>query len=456
MNRTPNPEQVSRVCVATPLPPRVGAPRRLGSRGRSRNAGFTLIEIVVALSAGILVSMAAFSMSKSATTFFQHEARISSAQLALTLGMNRLTADLQRASFLATANAKVDPMVCRQAGWTAGLTSFAGLTILPQAAASTQNAANGVLPDQVIIGGSLNTAESFTVQCVLTGTGGAPSLQLQTAVFDNAMARIQASLGTGETLLSKLALIFAPGRYVNLFDPATGFHVYGVIGTSPAMANGAAVVQLATTITLPKKPASPCGILDPSSGPQCGTGLMVSVVSRVLYDIRSLTTVTTGNYGLLVAPITPALTGDAGRTELVRVELDAAGVEVPSTLELVSEYAVDMRFGITVSTKIVGDNYNPTVITYGINDANVYTFAGDVAGSTSTTGPAPQLIRSVQVRLATRTRAPDRNTDLPTGADGRRLHYAIFNPNVVKPAFARVRTSYANVALPNQGGFSLW
>lgn len=444
MNRTPNPLHIS----PAPRPP---------PRARSRgSAGFTLIEIVVALSAGLLVSMAAFSMSKSATAFFQHEARISSAQLALTLGVNRLTADLQRASFLASANAKIDPMVCRDASWTAGLTSFAGLTILPQATASAQSIANGLLPDQVIIGGSFNSSESFNVQCVLPGTAGAPSLQLQSAVFDNAMARVQASLGAGETLQAKLALIFAPGRYVNLFDPSTGFHVYGVIGAAPnpVVTSGVAVVQLATGVSLPKKPASTCGILDPTGGAQCGAGLMVSVASRVLYDIRSLTSVATGNYGLLVAPIAPAVTGDGGRTELVRVELDATGAEIPGSLELVSEYAVDMRFGITVSTKITNDNYNPTVITYGINDpTDVHAIAGDVSTSTSSTGPTPQLIRSVQVRLATRTRAPDRNTDLPQGLDGRRLHYAI--PNV-RPGFARVRTSYAHVALPNQGGFSLW
>jgi hypothetical protein len=180
---------------------------------------------------------------------------------------------------------------------------------------------------------------------------------------------------------------------------------------------------------------------------------MVSAVARYLYDVRSLLGNATGNYGKLVAPLTPATTGDNGRTELVRVELKADGTQDPTSLQLISEYAVDLRLGITVSTKITNDDYNPTVITYGINDPNVYAIAGDVTTSTATSGPAPQLIRAVQVRLATRTRAPDRNTNLVTGVDGRRLHYAI--PNV-QPGFARVRTNYANVALPNQGGFSLW
>jgi prepilin-type N-terminal cleavage/methylation domain-containing protein len=445
MNRTLTPES------APVAPPRAAARRR-----RRAARGFTLIEIIVSLSAGLMVSVAAFSMSKNATNFFQHEARISSAQLALTLGLNRLTADIQRAAFLASPNAQVDPMVCRDPSWTAGLHSFAGLTILkgPNVALS-QAAANGLRPDQVIVGGSLDTSEIFTVQCVTPGAGGGPALQLQTAVYDNAMARVQASLGPTELLANKLALIFVPGRYVNVFDPATGFHVYGIVGAAPnpVVVGGVATVQLAGTVALPTKPTSPCGIVNPAAGAQCGGGLMVSAVSRYLYDVRSLTGLATGNYGKLVTPLTPGTTGDNGRTELVRVELDAAGSEVPASLQLISEYTVDMRFGITVSTKIANDSYNPTVISYGINDPNVYSIAGDVTASTTSTGAAPQLIRAVQVRLATRARAPDRNTDLTQGADGRRLHYAI--PSV-QPGFVRVRTNYANVALPNQGGFSLW
>ena len=40
------------------------------------------------------------------------------------------------------------------------------------------------------------------------------------------------------------------------------------------------------------------------------------------------------------------------------------------------------------------------------------------------------------------------------GPDGRRLRFLV-DPTL-QPAYARVRTNYANVALPNQGGFSLW
>src|SRR3954469_23790645 len=109
----------SALLTQTPL-----ASRPLGGGRR----GFTLVELMVAMSAGVLVSLAALLLAKNASRFFQHEARISAAQLAVTLGMNRLTADLQRASFLAARSHQfgVDPYLCKDGvvlppvitGWT--------------------------------------------------------------------------------------------------------------------------------------------------------------------------------------------------------------------------------------------------------------------------------------------------------------------------------------------------
>lgn len=422
---------------------------------RRRARAFTLIEILVALSAGVLVSVAAFSLSRSATAFFQHEARISSAQLSVTLGVNRITQDLARASFLSSPNAKFDPMVCRSATWAAapGLNSLAGVQI--SAGTSTGQAAlNGLNPDRLVLGGSFDSAEVFTVQCVLNGAGGGPALQLQDPQHDNAMARVVDSLGPGEALSSRLNLMFGGGRFVQIFDPATGYRYYGVLAGAPAVtvAGQTVTVQLASTPTIPTKPATACGMVAP---PTCGSGLLVSVVSRVQYEVMSLQGVTTSKYAGLVTspPGIAAVTGDAGRTELTRVELDAAGAPIENKRELVAEYAVDLRFGITVADKITNDNYNTLqgqLTTYGIGEPNVYLKAADVVLQPAAT---PQLIRSVQVRLAARTRAPDRSADTPTGVDGRRLHYLV---GPFTPQYARVRTAYVNVALANQGGFSLW
>jgi type II secretory pathway pseudopilin PulG len=426
------------------------------NRNSLRNAAlraFTIVEVLVALSAGVLVSMAAFLLSKNATTFFQHEARISSAQLALTLAMNRLTNDVQRAAFLSTPNIRTDPQVCRTsiATWTNGLKLLGSVNIEPSTQATPQSAQNGLFPDQIIIGGSMDSSEMFQVQAVISGDSGAPRLILRGPQQEPATMRTLASLAANENLYDKIKPIFYPngnansGRFAHIYHPETNWHWFGVIDYYIVNAQNAIEVQLKSTPDVPAKPAT-CGI---GIG-DTGGGWLFSVVSRVKYDIRSLATLPTSDpYYSLVQPQAAAATGDDKRTELVRVELDDAGNELPKTLEVVAEYAVDMRFGISVASLVTGDNYNPTVTSYPIGHSTVYSTAKDV-GQNGT----PQLIRSVQVRLATRTRAPDREADLPVGPDGRRLHFLI--SNTTRPTHARVRTNYANVALPNQGGFSLW
>lgn len=441
-----------------------------GDRRSRRSArAFTLIEVLIAMSIGVLVAAAAFAMSRNATLFFQHESRISAAQLALTLGMNRITADLQRAAFLSSPNAAADPMVCR-ADWSAtkGLQSLAGVQIKTgPAAAQSNDANNGMSPDQIVIGGSFDHSEAFVVHCVRKA-GTSIQLELQSPLYDGAMARVVAQLGTSPAtpLDQRLATIFVPGRFVQILDPATGMKVFGkVSATNPVTvaAGNLATIALDTVPTIPTKPTSRCGISNLGSD-ACGGGLLVSVVSRVRYQIADMTG-NTGKYknmlnktqtGLSAAQVT--VTGDDGRTELLRAELgpnDDSAVLTSAVddarLEVVSEYAVDLRFGVTVSTLVQQDMYEPLVDSYPIGHATVYAAAGDTAAP----GAYPQRIRAVQVRLATRTRAPDRYTDYGTPAgDGRRLHFYI--PGTPSPSYARLRTGYANVALPNQGGFSMW
>ena len=82
------------------------------------------------MSAGLLVSLATMILSKNATRFFQHEARISGAQLAATLGMNRLTSDLQRASFLGPRNNLTDKKLCKEGVvLPAAINNLSGLAI---------------------------------------------------------------------------------------------------------------------------------------------------------------------------------------------------------------------------------------------------------------------------------------------------------------------------------------
>lgn len=424
------------------------------SHRSSRRRGFTLVELLIAMASGLVVATAALMLARNASRFFQHEARFSAAHLGAMLGMGRLTTDIQRAAFLASPNVRVDSRICGdKTGWPEGMKRLAGITIRKNGsyAAHTadlvQSEVNGLRPDSVIIGGAFGTNELFDVQGFRDNGGAGWSVTLQEDSF--AMGRTLARAAEGGP---DFQAIFRAGRLLRIgTEHNSQPFVYGVISGIQQLGPRKIEVRLEPIPALPDRVVNKCGI---SSG--SASNSYANPVSRVLYEIRSLK----GHpqYGPLVASISPEVTGDDGRTELVRVELDAYNNEIPETLELISEYAVDLKFGI--STSVLDGAGQPVVQRYAIEDALVYSIAEDIFDNNGD----PQIIRSVQVRMSTRTRAPDRDVGLEYMAGGqpRRLRFLI--PGVVPgvgtlgdpipagapPVFARMRTLHAEVALANQ------
>ncbi|WP_437489240.1 prepilin-type N-terminal cleavage/methylation domain-containing protein [Sorangium sp. So ce1014] len=437
--------------------------RRLSpARARaSGQRGFTLVELIVAMAAGLVVSLAAFLLSKNATRFFQNETRASASHLAATIGLNRLAADLQRAAYLSTPNIRVDPEVCRVPATPLGLTRLAGISILRQGSTVLnptdlgQSVANDMWPDSIIIGGSLSSTELFEFRNISDATGNLiVELNPNSAAVQRTLARAN---GSGQGLLQ----IFAPNRILRVMVRGQTQFQYGVIESANVQGNPPTLIA----ITLKLDPGLPrleglarCGV---TPGGNTGDGGWVNVVNRVRYEIRSLVGQATP-YAPLVTPIAPEQTGDNGRTELVRVELDDEDEPILETLELIAEYAVDLKFGISTAVEGgVPGVTNPAIQRFPITATDNATVYG-IAAENSQLGALPQRVRSVQVRLSTRTRAPDRDVDLPGGPDGRRRRFLI--PGIVAgvenlsspvpagapPVFARMRTLYADIALPNQ------
>jgi prepilin-type N-terminal cleavage/methylation domain-containing protein len=410
---------------------------------RGAERGFTLIELVVALSAGLMVSMAALMLSRNATKFFQNEARISATQLAATLGMNRLTQDLQRASFLSSRNNQADPTLCTNGALPGTLAGLFGLRIRVGGSVATHPAdlvqavdpQNAMNPDHAVISGSMDTSERFAISWTFDA-GGQRTVDLQ---LDGAIARLrQTATQNGQTLDQILRPIFKIGRFLRFADDGRGQGTaWGIIsGYNTAGPVGAETIR----ITLNNSPAIPIKTQNTTCGLTSGSnrGVFVTVVSRILYDLRSLKG--DAAYGTLVAadPTTKALTGEDLRTELVRVELDPNDVEFPGSLELVAELAADLKFGVTKAPAAGSASvFNPQMTTYGFNDPQVMV--------------TPELVRSVQVRLSTRARIPDRENAM--AASGRNYRFAVLQPPI-RERFVRLRTLHATVSLPNQADFT--
>lgn len=436
---------------------------------RARRArGFTLVELLVAATAGLVVAAAAFMLSKNAMTLFQHEARISTAQLGTQLGMTRLTADIMRAGFMASADLPNvnNPDRCGAAPapfdngdtfrfqaariYEAGST---GLACCPGASApQSEDPLNNLLPDAIDLVGNFHTSEMFPVAAI-DPNGLVLYLQIRTGPMFRTMKELLASGTATEAEYDALmAELFPAGRMLRLIDDV-GKEAYSVVLSADAVGGGGAnppdqmVVTLDGGFPLPTRAVEgTCGL----SG--FGTGLVINPVARIRYELRSLVGDPTGPYFPLVKGLSAdqdLLSGDAGRVELVRVEKDVDNADM--SIELVSEYATDLQFGVTAACSAAALPCNPD------NGAPPFPVRLQIGGALDAQIPTigASRMRSIHVRFSTRTRAPDRTQNLgPAEPDGRPQYF--FIPGVPGAAgryeYARMRTLYAEIALPNLFG----
>ena len=301
---------------------------------------------------------------------------------------------------------------------------------------------------------------------------------------------LQAAFHPGPSTTSQflLRLTDQTGRYQYLMGAAGGVGV----GTVYNASGPTATICLSTTSTILQTSAT--GGLGGVSG--FGTGwVVVSPVQIVRWDVMSVgklqnllsaASVTSQYwYGVTATP-------DANDFALVRSYLDFSlsncSVSAPcppdySTSEVVAEYAVDLKFGF------IYDGYqNPNCTAAGIaagtkcplnapsyTTSTIKSVSMDSASAqaavtgyalltppTYTPNQGPQRIRSVLARVGLRTRFPDRQLSLsvsstPTVSPSNYI-YRYQTATSVTPgsgalAFARVRESTTEVALPNQVRF---
>jgi prepilin-type N-terminal cleavage/methylation domain-containing protein len=411
--------------------------------------GFTLVELLVAIIAGLLVAAAAISFSKQSTRFFSQEARIAAAQMSVLSGFQRLQGDISRASYMSTPNMRRDldnDRVCAPnfAAWPTALRTLTGLRV-------TAGGSNTVpakmpddkYPDSIRIAGSLTSSEVFPVRTIeAQGTGHDVYLQVNTG----AMAR------SGFTEGADLTTVFKPGRVLRIVDQQRK-QEYEVITAASFPSGGQPVIRtggplpLKGDLTIGVETSAPCGIEG------FAVGVQANVVDLVEYGIANLadhpvystTIYNDGGYAL----------GDESRTELVRREIllnedDPGPLEDDDSTEIVAEYAVDLRLGLWAT------NPGGGLVFIAPSTAAIATRMTVDASYIPGVGPSgPESVRSVELRLAVRSREIDRraNTDEtdPVLDGGFMFRYPIPNSN---GGFSRVRTLLADVTLPNQGGES--
>jgi prepilin-type N-terminal cleavage/methylation domain-containing protein len=440
---------------------------------RLARRGFTLVELMVALSAGLAVAAGAYMLSQTSLETFTSEARINAAQYSGMMGMNRLTADLRRAGFMASPNLAKDPRRCGVApaapvpelitafrlyeGAATGTYGAGPSTASPAYGplpAVVTGAENNRAPDRFRIAGNFATNEVFEFTDI-----DVANKVVHLAVDRNAMQRVYRDSKRGAP---GICTMFPRNSWVRLVD-AAGMETYVRLVNDSA--HCAAVertdstgwdksVKLKFNSTLPTVPSC-----NPAAGP--GYANPVDLVEYVVKYLKPISAdlVAEGFPGAVAPfvdpdPSTPdlpqadidianAVTGEGTRLQLVRRRLAGDGTILANSAEIVADHVADLNFRL---------NYKPAAA------ANTLALA-DFDQSTATGAPGAandwQEVRTVGVRLGIRAKGPEREADgsvVPTSNLPLR-RFRLFPASATnRLGFARVRNLYTEVHLTNLMG----
>jgi prepilin-type N-terminal cleavage/methylation domain-containing protein len=485
----------------------------LSARRRARRSrrGFTLIELMIALLAGLIVAMGVVGLSRDATHTFHEEMRGSAAEAALRTAADRLRADLQRAGYMSTGNIILDPQIAHWLSAPApanianqsstlakGVGRLASIYRVPKGSYSKNltgstpdlSANNNVAPDLIDIGGNMTSSDQFPVQLIAQTPVGnctqillSPTSPAMYRVFASGLAAPQTMHdifqpipdGDKNQFIVRLVDDTGHAQYLvtcgNGWDGSTGGDagISGIVGGGGGSDGGTINVanaqpylwvntQLTQIVTSSSRGSSGAGIAGVGGVSGYAAGVAwVNPVQVVQWEITSPSGTPADPEpaqdqailaGTPLAPTTP----DPTKFDLMRSYVDAVtGNIIADTSEIVAEYAVDLDFAFSVNTSVI--NTSPNVVSYGFEDPNDNDqWANDVnvAGINATVGP--QRIRAVRARVVTRTSQPDRSVKIAVGNYGSQEFMYRYQIDANATVFARARTIVTQVALPNQAG----
>jgi hypothetical protein len=414
------------------------------ARRRISRRGFTLVELMVAITGGLAVSIVVFALAKDGSRFYKNESAVADATLSTTIGFERLRSDIARAGFMSTPNIFRDPMFCGNtstiAAWGNEVSLLRNLSSLQVSDDFTstigKSATDTIDVQQILLSGAYESVERFPAIDVQPegGSSGGYVVTLQTEI--GALARMRFSTTVDKTAL--LARLFPPNRALRLVSD-TGRYQFGRIAEAKIDTDGAAVIILGSEapLVLPGGSANPCSVR--------GTGTLVNVVNFIRYRLDASHDYPTDYSALFLSEgVGP---WETNRRELVREELGVDGSVLSA--EIIAEYAVDLRFGITTVRNPPATGPATVLETFPIGVADTATILAPVVLASA---QRPELVRAVRVRLGVRARDPDRNANVkvyPAADDVAPGLYRIYlGTEAGRDRYARVRTLQSDVIIP--------
>ncbi len=383
------------------------------STRRTRRAGFTLIEMMVALTIGAMVIATVYTIGASAARHFQEQQRVSQLQLSVRLALDRIRRDVARAGFHGTMDSQTDP--------TCGpppAVRIRGLSVTEPGPTADLAGMPGFVPGQgqsdvLDISGNFRTGDTYLVR-----EWSGARLELQT-MWQGYRRSFSADPSSNTIDVPLVQATFAPGTPL-LVRGGGGARIWATSGGANANAVGTNAT-INTTLGFP----ADCSRVPGMEG-WCQNGCTVAPVSVVRYEIVTAPPA--------LQPRIPLATGP--NTVLMRTEINPNGGAVIDGPTPVLEYAVHFDIDTFLDTAGVGGA--PSLLQLQ-NDA----------AAVAATAARPDRIRGVRISIAART--PEHDTHLselvaPLG-DGTPRVFAVFP--APRAGAARVRSAYTEVFLPN-------
>ena len=445
---------------------------------RHPRIGFTLIELAMALTAGLIVAMGIVALSREATRTFHEEVRSAAAEATLRTAIDRLRADIQRAGFMSTANVATDPLLARpptsilppgitdcSTYWAICNLAAVHVTDSGSSPATPLSAVQtpALTPDFIDIAGNMTSVEQFEVQAVLPVVNGTNCQTIFLSQSSASYARVVAGAGGASSTVAiqtDLQNMFAPdvgSQFIVRLVDDTGHSQFlatcpgsGTTNNAAGLLNGQPFVSVSART--PVLTAKDTGNIGGVSGFASGRAWVnpVQIVRWQLMPATAEPAVFQNGLG------TQSLGGavDPNKYDLVRWYLGMDGNGIANTMEVVAEYAVDLDFAYSFE---MGTAVLPVSQTYWFEDTvhKPYWVEWTDNGNEVPNTAIPQRLRSVRVRLATRVAQADRSVNIPANAGNFIYRYCLNaagcpspgDPNT--PSWARTRTITTEVSLPN-------
>ncbi len=392
---------------------------------RKRTRGFTIVELMISIVAGLIAIIAIYSLAGGASRHFQEQQRVSQTQTALRLATEQLRADIERGGFGGTPNSR------REASCSPPADQIQAVEFLDNE--DTANlpfpAENLVEADVLRLVGNFATSGSYLI---IGANAAGTNVQLQPS-WQGFRRDFGVVGGAGFTAFDEATFqnVFAQGRRLHV-ESEQGFHFFpSILGTIPATQQ---------ILIMPGLPVmTPClpGLAD---------NAQVTPLVRVEYRVVNPRAPGSGLEALYTDNAASAALGLDGAV-LIRREIDfSTNAPIPGTTRVVLEYVADFNIEFIVDT--AGPGAAPILSNPPITGAPAEAMLERSATS------RPEQVRSVIVSLS--ARSPDVDPRFPfIAARASRAtplsRYAVTSAAAGAPA-ARVRTMTSEIFLPNVAG----